>query len=127
MLRGAYLMRNILAHIPQKQKKPFAPWARSFWIAPEDAVARELANILMDKYGSRSPQAIRCLEEGLEDPLFCSYPELNQRKTFSNNMIEQFNRKIRRRTYVVGIFPNEASYVRIVRLVVACLMEYSED
>lgn len=118
-------MRNILAHIPQTQKKSFASKLKSIWLAPDDKVARERANALMDKYGSRYPKAITCLEEGLEDSLvFYSYPELDKRKISSSNMIELLNREIRRRTSVVGIFPNESSYVR---LVTAYLIENAED
>lgn len=64
-----HFMRNILAHILQKQKKSFASELKSIWLAPDDKVARERTNALMDKYGSRYPQAIKCLEEGLENSL----------------------------------------------------------
>lgn len=120
-----HFMRNILAHVPQKKKDAFASELKSIWLAPDDEVARERADALIDKYESRYPQAIKCLEDGLEDSLvFYSYPELDKRKISSSNMIERLNREIRRRTSVVGIFPNEASYVR---LVTAYLMEYAED
>ena len=120
-----HFMRNILAHIPQKQKKSFASELKAIWLAPDDTVARERANALIEKYESRYPQAMKCLEEGLEDSLvFYSYSDLDSRKISSSNMIERLNREIRRRTSVVGIFPNEASYVR---LVTAYLMEYAED
>lgn len=118
-------MRNILAHIPQKQKKSFASELKAIWLAPDDTVARERANALIEKYESRYQQAMKYLEEGLEDSLvFYSYSDLDSRKNSSSNMIERLNREIRRRTSVVGIFPNEASYVR---LVTAYLMEYAED
>ena len=120
-----HFMRNILAHIPQKQKKSFASELKAIWLAPDDTVARERANALIEKYESRYPQAMKCLEEGLEDSLvFYSYSDLDSRKISSSNMIERLNREVRRRTSVVGIFPNEASYVR---LVTAYLMEYAED
>ena len=65
------------------------------------------------------------LENGLEDSLtFYAFPKLDARKISSSNMIERLNREIRRRTSVVGIFPNEASYVR---LVTTYLMEYAVD
>lgn len=118
-------MRNILAHVPQKQKSTFASERKTIWLAPSDSVARERAQALIKKYKNRFSKAMECLEEGLEDSLtFYGYPELDQRKVASGNMIERLNRKIRRRTAVVGIFPNEASYVR---LVTSYLMEYSED
>lgn len=120
-----HFMRNILAHIPQKQKKSFASELKAIWLAPNDKVARERANALIEKYESRYPQAMKCLEDGLEDSLvFYSYSDLDSRKISSSNMIERLNREIRRRTSVIGIFPNESSYVR---LVTAYLMEYAED
>ena len=79
----------------------------------------------MDSYAKRFPKAVQCLEEGLEDSLvFYAFPILDARKISSSNMIERLNREIRRRTRVIGIFPNESSYVR---LVTAYLMEYAED
>lgn len=52
------------------------------------------------------------------------YKPSDFRKVSSNNMLERLNRKIRRRTKVVGIFPNPDSYPRLVTV---HLMEYSED
>lgn len=79
----------------------------------------------MDSYAKRFPKAVQCLEDELEDSLaFYAFPMLDARKISSSNMIERLNREIRRRTSVIGIFPNESSYVR---LVTAYLMEYAED
>lgn len=80
---------------------------------------------MIDSYAKRFPKAVQCLEEGVEDSLaFYAFPMLDARKISSSNMIERLNREIRRRTSVIGIFPNESSYVR---LVTAYLMEYAED
>ena len=80
---------------------------------------------MIDSYAKRFPKAVQCFEDGLEDSLaFYAFPMLDARKISSSNMIERLNREIRRRTSVIGIFPNESSYVR---LVTAYLMEYAED
>ncbi|HCE17304.1 MAG TPA: hypothetical protein DEQ80_05545 [Anaerolinea thermolimosa] len=71
------------------------------------------------------PKAIELLENGLEDSLaFYAFPDLDARKISSTNMLERLNKEIRRRTSVVGIFPNPDSYLR---LVTTYLMEYAED
>lgn len=106
-------------------KKSFACVLKEIWLAPTAELARKRAYDVMDTYAKRFPKAVQCLENGLEDSLtFYAFPKLDARKISSSNMIERLNREIRRRTSVVGIFPNEASYVR---LVTTYLMEYAED
>lgn len=120
-----YTLCGTSCHVSLRNKKIICFRTEIHLACPDDKVARERTNALIEKYESRFPQAVRCLEEGLEDSLiFYSYPELDQRKISSSNMIERLNREIQRRTSAVGIFPNESSYVR---LVTAYLMEYSED
>jgi transposase-like protein len=120
-----HFMRNILAHIPQKEKERFAAKLKEIWLAPEISAARRRAAEIVTEYGKRFPKAIAILEEGLEDSLsFYAFPKLDSRKIASTNMLERLNKEIRRRTRVVGIFPNTDSYLR---LVVTYLIEYAED
>ncbi|WP_407926647.1 transposase [Butyricicoccus faecihominis] len=80
---------------------------------------------VINSYAKRFLKTVQCLEDGLEDSLaFYAFPMLDARKISSSNMIERLNREIRRRTSVIGIFPNKSSYVR---LVTTYLMEYAED
>ena len=112
-------------YVPQKEKKSFAEVLKGIWLAPTAELARKRAYDVIDTYIKRFPEAVQCLEEGLEDSLaFYTFPMLDARKISSSNMIERLNREIRRRTSVIGIFPNESSYVR---LVTTYLMEYAED
>jgi len=118
-------MRNILVHVPHREKERFASLLKRIWMTTDPAIARQRAKELADEYKDRRPRAIDTLEEGLDDALtFLSFPSLNSRKVSSNNMLERLNRDIRRRTKVVGIFPNSDSYLRLVTV---HLMEYSED
>jgi putative transposase len=120
-----HFMRNILAHVPQKEKESFAAQLKEIWLAPSAEIARQRAEQISEQYGKRFPKAIELLEDGLEDSLaFYAFPELDARKISSTNMLERLNKEIRRRTSVVGIFPNPDSYLR---LVTTCLMEYAED
>jgi len=66
-----HFMRNILAHIPQKEKETFASQLKEIWLAPNAAMARERAESLIERYGDRFPKAIEVLEDGLEDSLAC--------------------------------------------------------
>lgn len=98
---------------------------KEVWQAPTAEIAKARARELASQYEERFPKAIEVLEEGLDDSLaYYGFPELDARKISSTNMLERLNKEIRRRTRVVGIFPNPDSYLR---LVTTYLLEYSED
>jgi len=120
-----HFMRNILARVPSKDKGVFASRLKQIWLQPDIEVARAYAEILMAEYENRYPEVMQVLEEGLEDSLqFYSFKRMDARKISSTNMLERLNREIRRRTDVVGVFPNMDSYIR---LVTSHMIEYSED
>ena len=120
-----HFMRNILVHVPHKEKERFASLLKGIWLTTDLATAKQRAQELADQYKEKCPKAVETLEEGLEDALtFLAFPKLDARKVSSNNMLERLNKEIRRRTRVVGIFPNPESYLRLITVY---LMEYSED
>jgi putative transposase len=120
-----HFMRNILAHIPAREKEHFAARLKQIWLQPDYETAKSYAELLMDEYEERYPSAIQVLEKGLEDSLqLFHFEQIDRRKISSTNVLERLNREIRRRTSVVGVFPNQNSYIRLVR---SYLIEYSED
>lgn len=120
-----HFMRNILARIPSKDKTVFASRLKQIWLQPDIDTAKAYADRLMDEYENRYCEAMQVLEQGLEDSLqFYCFQRMDARKISSTNMLERLNREIRRRTNVVGVFPNMDSYIR---LVTSHLIEYSED
>jgi len=64
-----HLMRNILAKVPHKEKQRFAAHLKQIWLQPDKKSAPQAAMQLVQEYGERFPDAIRCLEEGLKDLL----------------------------------------------------------
>jgi putative transposase len=120
-----HFMRNILAKVPHKEKGRFAAHLKQIWLAPDKKSARRAADALREEYGKRFPEAIRCLEEGLEDSLsFFDFPEVDRKKLSSTNGVERLNREVRRRSRVIGVFPTIQS---LVRLITCYLIEYAED
>jgi putative transposase len=120
-----HFMRNIMAHIPAKEKESFAAKLKQIWLQPDKDSALKYARMFMDEYEMRYPKAIETLESGFEDSLqYFQFKQIDSRRISSTNMLERLNREIRRRTNVVGVFPSMDSYIR---LVTSYLIEYSED
>jgi len=120
-----HFMRNILAYVGHRHKEAFAKELKHIWLQPDERQARPYAESFMESHEEQFPEAIRCLEEGLDDSLqFYRFDKIDHRKISSTNTLERLNREIRRRSKVVGIFPNKSSYIR---LVASYLMEYEEE
>jgi putative transposase len=120
-----HFMRNILAKVPHKEKARFAERLKQIWMQPDKRSAKRMTALLTEEYEKRFPEAILCLEEGLEDSLqFYHFPEIDKKRIASTNVVERIVREIRRRSRVIGVFPTVDSYVR---LVTCYLVEYSED
>ena len=120
-----HFMRNILARVSSKDKARLAEKLKHIWLQPDRESAKKLAGVIIEEYERKYPEAMRCLEEGLEESLqFYNFPEVDKRRLSSTNGLERINREIRRRSRVVGVFPSVNSYLR---LIVSYLMEYTED
>lgn len=120
-----HFMRNIQAHVRHQDKSGFAERLKQIWLQPDRKSALRIAQALIEDYGDRYPEAIRCLEDGLEDSLqFYYFEHLDRRKVSSTNVLERLNKEIRRRSRVVGVFPSKDSYLR---LLVCYLLEYCEE
>jgi len=114
-----------MARVPHRQKKRFSEKLKQIWLQSDKASALKMAEIFSKEYEKRFPQAIRCLEEGLEDSLqFYDFPGIDKRKISSTNVVERIIWEIRRRSLVIGVFPSQESYVP---LITSYLIEYSED
>jgi len=120
-----HLMRNVMAHVSQKDKKVFAEKMKQIWVQPDRKDALRTAKLFMAEYRDRYPEAVAVLAEGLEDSLqFYAFPDFDQKKIASTNVLERMFREVRRRSRVVGVFPSDEAYIR---LLTCYLIEYTED
>jgi len=120
-----HFMRNILAYVSPKSKALFANRLKQIWLQKTYDDAKKQAKLFIQEYEDKYPEAIECLEEGLEDSLqFLNFDFIDHRRISSTNVLERLNKEIRRRSKVVGIFPSRESYLR---LLTSYLIEYTEE
>jgi putative transposase len=120
-----HFMRNVLAHIPKGSKAVVAAALRTIFAQPDRAAAgAQLAEVVKAMKG-RWPKAAEVVAEAENDVLaYMSFPEEHWTRIYSTNPLERLNKEVKRRTNVVGIFPDGAS---VIRLVGAVLMETSDE
>ena len=131
VLRGAtwqrcrtHFIRNLLTRVPKAAHGLVATFVRTIFAQPDaDSVKTQHARTV-EQLQPRFKDAAKMLAEAEEILAFTAFPKEHWRQIWSNNPQERLNREIRRRTDVVGIFPNRSS---IIRLVGAVLCEINDD
>lgn len=115
-----HFMRNLLTRVPKSAQEWVATAVRSIFAQPDSestwAQHAKVVELLSEKF----PEASKMLADAAEDVLaFTSFPKEHWRQIWSNNPQERLNKDIRRRTDVVGIFPNREAIIRLVGAVLA--------
>jgi transposase-like protein len=131
VLRGAawqrcrtHFMRNLLSQVPKAAQGLVATLVRSIFAQPDVESVKAQVHRVVEQLQPRFSKAARMLADAEELLSFTAFPKEHWRQIWSNNPQERLNREVRRRTDVVGIFPNRDA---ILRLVGAVLCEQNDD
>ena len=115
-----HFMTNLLTRAPKRSQPGVATMVRTIYkqLSPEEVHAQ--ADRVIAQLQEHFPQAAEILADAIPDVLaFTAFPVSHWQKLWSNNPLERLNKEIRRRTDVVGIFPNRAATRRLVGAVLA--------
>jgi transposase-like protein len=120
-----HVMRNILSQVPKSSQGMVSAIIRTIFAQPSYEAAKSQLKRVVDELSGRFPKAMEILKEAEEDVLaYMTFPKAHWQRIHSTNPLERLNREIRRRTDVVGIFPNRDS---VIRLVGAILLEQQDE
>ena len=102
--------RNVLAHVPATSTAEVAEDLKAIFKVRRQKTARALAEEFVELHGKRFPKAVSVFEAGIEDTLsYLSFPGSHHARIRSTNMLERLFKEVKRRTRIVGVFPNETS------------------
>lgn len=120
-----HFMRNALAKVPKGAADMVAATIRTIFAQPTGAMVRAQLGQVADRLEPGFPDVAAMLTEAAEDLLaFSTFPVKHWKKIWSTNPLERVNKEIKRRTDVIGIFPNEAA---VTRLTGAILLEIHDE
>ena len=121
-----HLQQNAQSYVPKKEMKAdVASDVRAILNATDREDAERILKKKIEKYEKTVPRFSKWLEESVPESLTVfSFPEAHRKYIRTSNMLERLNKEIKRRTRVVGIFPNEASCLRLTS---AVALEVSEE
>jgi putative transposase len=115
-----HFVRNLQTRVPKSAQSLVATLVRSIFAQPDADSVCDQQRRVCDQLHERFPAATDMLQDAAPDLLaFTAMPKEHWRQLWSNNPLERLNREIRRRTDVVGIFPDRPSIIRLVGAVLA--------
>jgi putative transposase len=120
-----HFMRNVLAHAGRQGRRVVSAFIATAFAQDDADAARTQWRRVADQLRPKLPKLATFLDEAEVDVLaYMTFPAAHRAKLHSTNPLERLNGEIKRRTEVVGIFPNEDA---IIRLVGAILLEQNDE
>jgi len=115
-----HLTRNAQDLVPRSARSMVASAIRAVLEQPDEASARDQCGRVIVMFEPGFPAVARLLTDAESDLLaHFTFPESHRRQIRSTNPLERLNKEIKRRTAVVGIFPNRAAVIRLVGMILA--------
>ncbi len=120
-----HVMRNLLARVPKQAQAMVAATVRTIFEQPSRAAAETHLLRVIESLQARFPEVVQLLLEAEAEILtFYDFPAAHRRQIYSTNPLERLNKELKRRSAVVGIFPNRAA---VRRLFGALLAEQNDE
>jgi transposase-like protein len=120
-----HTMRNLLAHASKQGRGVAAAFVATAFVQENAAAAKAQWRLVADQLRPKLPKLAAFMDAAEADVLaYMDFPAAHRTKLHSTNTLERLNGEIKRRTDVVGIFPNDDA---VVRLVGAILMEQNDE
>jgi putative transposase len=102
--------RNVLSHVPRSAMAEVAQDLKAIFKVRRAKTAQALTEEFVELYGKCFPKAVAVFEAGIGDALtYLHYPGSHHARLRTTNMLERLFKEVKRRTRVVGVFPNETS------------------
>jgi transposase-like protein len=115
-----HFARNLLALVPKSHQDMVAAVFRTIFAQPDATTVSTTWDQVRDQLGDRFPKITVLMDDAKTEVLaFTAFPRAHWVKVWSTNPLERLNKEVKRRARVVGIFPNEASVIRLVGAVLA--------
>ena len=114
-----HFMRNVLSRVKRNNTHMVIAAIQTIFAQPDASSVREQFDRIVTTLEGQFPEVAAMLTDAKEDLLaFSAFPESHWRKVWSSNPLERLHREIKRRTDVVGVFPNDKAVERSVTAVV---------
>jgi transposase-like protein len=115
-----HFARNLLGLVPKTHKDMVAALFRTVFAQPSPKEVAAAWDEVRDQLAKPFPKIGPLMDDAKSEVLaFTAFPKAHWVKIWSNNPLERLNKEIKRRSRVVGIFPNEAAVIRLVGAVLA--------
>jgi putative transposase len=115
-----HFLRNVLATVPKGSADMVAAAVRTIFAQPDAPSVRSQLDVIAGMLGRQFPKVETMLRDSVDDiTAFAAFPAAHWKKIWSTNPLERVNKEIKRRTDVVGVFPNLPAMLRLAGAVLA--------